>query len=462
MTPMSDQLIPTAPLPVGIEREPSVGLPLLASWVALVAYVASLSSESGTPPPVATQLRLLQIERNVNDSINACNDFYNYSCGQYGRYQALDQWTSSRVIARRWVRTTAAYKNCSQIEDFFDVEDEIEESSGDCDLDCRLSYLHNGYVVNNVTARTQNLGGKLVMMYWSAAATINEPAPWSDDGDHILRSEGILEQLQRSEPPLEISLPEDFPSDCVSAAEEYAPFEISVAIGVVDGAKELIDELLGHFEVLLRSVATGQPKNHTIPKVVLGGGAGLISDQWIHEGTSNLDLWEVRRFRESLLVGQSVDDYWPVPASTVNAFFDADSNSVYIPSMMTMEPFFAVNYSRSLKFGGLGFVVAHELGHAIDHIVNDTGYKHLLGHRLAELSDSLYGDVSHTENEAVADEYGLKLLEVAHDPDRVTMLQTAQMWCLSPSRFGNDSHPPGRWRVNSTFSDSAAWAAVFC
>lgn len=454
-----DNLLPPV-LPVGLEHEPTIGVPLLLSWVGLVAYVAAISGQTAPPPPLKAQLRLLQIDANINSTVNPCHDFYNYSCGRYPLNEPLDPWQAARKIAAWRVTRTAPHADCIANAAFFEDDSESGDADPMCDLQCRLMHLADGMAVNTVVARVQLRKGRLVMMYWSPGGVdIDEPAPWG--ADHVLRSADVV-SLLNGETVL-VSAPADLPTTCVGAVEAYAPGAIAAAFPPAEGSRALVDAILHHFPATMRSLAViGQNLSRVVPpQIQLGGGPGLLPDMDLVQLT-NTELWASLRRREALLVGTAVGSRWAAPASTVNAFFDADSNTVYLPSAITSPPFFSDSFTESLKFGGLGFIVAHELGHAIDHALNNTGYRHLLGHRLANLSGALYSDTKLTEPEAVADAYGLALLEAVHTADRITMLQTAQLWCMSGMNFVADPHPPGRWRVNSTFGASAAWATIFC
>lgn len=461
MVANDESLLPPTPLPLGIEREPAVGLPLLVSWVALVAYVAGVARVSGPEQHADVQFRLMEIERNINKNKSACHDFYNYSCGNYRLHNALDPWQKASIIASHKIQETPMYKECASRVDFFEDkyiwDDDVSSGEEPCYLQCRLRMLYRGVTVNGVTARAAESNKKVVMMYWTNhSETINETAPWGTHG--LLRSPDVVARLTAKD-DAEFEVPEDYPDTCTQAVQEYSFEALAKWFLPATQATVLAERLMEHFDAGVRA-ASARFKQYQPPRVRIGGGRGLVPDsEWLD---SNLDMWQARRLLESQRVGEDVGGAWFVPASMVNAFYDSDAHAVFIPSMITKEPFMADSYSESLQYGGLGFVIAHELGHAIDYIVNDTGYRHMLGHRLAEMSDALYSQVNHTEREAVADTYGLRLLEATHQPNRITMLQTAQLWCMSAQTFSNDTHPPGRWRVNSTFGASLAWSRVFC
>ena len=88
---------------IDTEKESSATVPLLASWVALVAFVGAMAGITGPIDADTTQFRKLQIKRAINSSANPCESFYNYSCGNYPFYNALTPWESRTVISNRIV-----------------------------------------------------------------------------------------------------------------------------------------------------------------------------------------------------------------------------------------------------------------------------------------------------------------------------------------------------------------------
>ena len=55
-----------------------------------------------------------------------------------------------------------------------------------------------------------------------------------------------------------------------------------------------------------------------------------------------------------------------MPMQMFNACYDATTNSITITSAITNAPFFDVNADYYTNLGGLGSVIAHEMGHAFD------------------------------------------------------------------------------------------------
>ncbi len=73
--------------------------------------------------------------------------------------------------------------------------------------------------------------------------------------------------------------------------------------------------------------------------------------------------WERTRAR----IDQPVDDTeWPVPAYTVNAFYNRMANRFILPAGILQAPMFNPDDDPAQSYGRLGAVIAHEFSHAFD------------------------------------------------------------------------------------------------
>jgi putative endopeptidase len=78
-----------------------------------------------------------------------------------------------------------------------------------------------------------------------------------------------------------------------------------------------------------------------------------------------ISLYEHKRNISKL--GQPVNkSEWEHPPQDVNAFYDPSSNSFVLLAGILYSPFFNKNGSDAEHYGGIGFVIGHEIGHGFD------------------------------------------------------------------------------------------------
>lgn len=66
-------------------------------------------------------------------------------------------------------------------------------------------------------------------------------------------------------------------------------------------------------------------------------------------------------------LGRQVDRFeWRMSPQTVNASYDASDNTVVIPAAILQPPYFNVDGSPAVDYGGIGAIIAHEIGHGFD------------------------------------------------------------------------------------------------
>ena len=58
---------------------------------------------------------------------------------------------------------------------------------------------------------------------------------------------------------------------------------------------------------------------------------------------------------------------WAMSAYTVNAYYDATSNSINFPAGILQAPLYDVNADYTENLGGIGYIIAHEITHAFDN-----------------------------------------------------------------------------------------------
>jgi predicted metalloendopeptidase len=71
--------------------------------------------------------------------------------------------------------------------------------------------------------------------------------------------------------------------------------------------------------------------------------------------------------RQLAKAGKPVDrDEWDTPPQTVNAFYNPVNNEIVFPAGILQAPFFDYRADSAVNFGGIGFVIGHEITHGFD------------------------------------------------------------------------------------------------
>jgi putative endopeptidase len=71
--------------------------------------------------------------------------------------------------------------------------------------------------------------------------------------------------------------------------------------------------------------------------------------------------------RDLAKVGGPIDrDEWLMTPQTVNAYYHPMLNEIVFPAAILQPPFFTVDADDAVNYGGIGAVIAHEIGHGFD------------------------------------------------------------------------------------------------
>jgi predicted metalloendopeptidase len=71
--------------------------------------------------------------------------------------------------------------------------------------------------------------------------------------------------------------------------------------------------------------------------------------------------------RNMTKIGRPVDrNEWDRSPHEINAFYDPTRNEFVLLAAILQAPFYSEKGSAAMKYGGLGFVVGHEIGHGFD------------------------------------------------------------------------------------------------
>jgi putative endopeptidase len=89
-----------------------------------------------------------------------------------------------------------------------------------------------------------------------------------------------------------------------------------------------------------------------------------IQDSYMQSALSALNAETLRQLDRA---GEPVDrDEWLTSPQVVNAFYDSLNNDITFPAAILQPPFFDFEADAAVNFGGIGFVIGHEITHGFD------------------------------------------------------------------------------------------------
>lgn len=171
---------------------------------------------------------------------------------------------------------------------------------------------------------------------------------------------------------------------------------------------------------------------------------------------------------------------WYMTPQTFNALYRLQSNSITVPMATFNAPFFDINAVYYTNLGGLGFIIAHEIGHAFD--ANGILYDEYGNYRperiSAERTDILSEEISayfgskqimdtfcvngeRTKGENAADLGGMQVISsMTDDKDDLRKIYEsyAHIWTTLSfdtdlaEQIADDVHSPAEIRVNAVLS----------
>lgn len=203
-------------------------------------------------------------------------------------------------------------------------------------------------------------------------------------------------------------------------------------------------------------------------------------------------------------LGKPVDKTeWGMTPPTVNAYYNPSFNEIVFPAGILQPPFYFQHGDDAVNYGGIGYVIGHEMTHGFDdqgsQYDKDGNLKNWWTkedrakfEKLANLVVSQYDnytvlDTVHvngqlTEGENLADIGGLAIAYAAFKntpegqkdtlidgltPDQRFFLSCAQVWRIKDRperllwRINNDPHSPEKYRVNGPTSNMTAFYKAF-
>ncbi len=216
----------------------------------------------------------------------------------------------------------------------------------------------------------------------------------------------------------------------------------------------------------------------------------------------NINVWKYNYNIDKL--GKPVDKTeWFMTPPTVNAYYNPSFNEIVFPAGILQPPFYFQDGDDAVNYGGIGYVIGHEMTHGFDDQgsqfdkegnlknwwtkedrkkYNKRAQKIVDQYNQYTVLDSLHVNGKLTEGENLADNGGLAIAYAAFQmtpeaqkdtlidgltPDQRFFLSCAQVWRIKTRpqrmrwRINNDPHSPEIYRVNGPLSNMTAFYKAF-
>lgn len=216
----------------------------------------------------------------------------------------------------------------------------------------------------------------------------------------------------------------------------------------------------------------------------------------ISEGGSLLSNWLVNMqvaIEDNLQdLNREVDrTTWSMTPQTVNAYYNPGNNEIVFPAAILQSPFYDPEGDDAKNFGGIGYVIAHEISHAFDAngaLYDEYGNYNVwwTEEELAKYNELSQSIINYYENYEVAGmkvNGSLTLSENIADLGAMTCItsilgentkdlqeafsQLAYIWASEETvayqmyLLNNDTHAPNKVRVNAVLSASDAFYEAY-
>lgn len=182
---------------------------------------------------------------------------------------------------------------------------------------------------------------------------------------------------------------------------------------------------------------------------------------------------------------------WSMTPQTVNAYYNPGNNEIVFPAAILQPPFYDADGDDAKNFGGIGYVIAHEITHAFDAngaLYDEYGnysvwWKEEELQKYDELSESIISYYENYEVGGMKVNGSLTLSENIADLGAMTCItsiigentddlqeafsQLAYIWASEETvayqmyLLNNDTHAPNKVRVNATLSASEAFYKAY-
>lgn len=456
----------------GASTDQKNGMILAVGWASLAVYVIycfelselMLAERAANESLVWTRARA-NILLGINDSVPPCDDFYGHSCGVLLKGQS-GAFFNAQLGANWFVENTPAYKACADNPAALLPAAEMEsadDGSGELSSGRVFAAFASGCTLANlsVAVRPVNRTYRLVV------DTVEGSPDLAMGGLPCLAALGLDGELAALEKHLAVG------TNACDAIDVKAPPRCRRLATCRDYVAEFFPESLNGYgsicperaSALVTRINAAMGANRTVH---FGGGQHAVRDapvDWMGENASDL-RWE-RGGRIFNLLGAKVGGAWEMPATAVNAYYTPDTDEVYIAGGLLVEPFYHHDYPDTHNLAGIGFIIAHEIGHSFGpRAAKQYGRPDTAG-TVAALAANLTLRSGHPGDlygsELFADWKAAEALSALVDrPTPLFFHHMAQAWCQRHQEwYSDDPHPPHRWRVNMTATAFPSFAPAF-
>ncbi len=454
------------------------GIILSAGWAALVGYIllvftwTDLSIDDGNEELIWTRQKA-NIILGVNKSVDPCEDIYNNSCELYLR-DSVGPFTHANLRANFYIENSEIYKICKEASKTKSISDEIPRLIWR-DIDISPSDLGSGdinFSLQNLFRSDCKFYGAIVEVapvdgvYYlvidaeegsdSYVNDIDCIEAWHTfaenidvDPSYVLFGDKLCDLFNVSK-----GVECEYINDCRDYVETFFPESLS-------GYATIDDETRDKLVTLLH-----ESYNSTIP-IHFGGGNFNVEDAPTSmAGATTEELRQDRKTRQLKLLGTGYESSWLMPGTEVNAYYIQSTDEVFIGGGLLVEPFYHKSYPFEHILAGLGFVIAHEIGHSFGPRAakkygreNSTAVMESLERNLTSMAAHQatgYG------SELYADYRGaMAVNDVLRVPTDLFFHHMAQTWCQRHQPWLDDPHPPSYWRVTMAFKAMPKYRQVF-
>jgi hypothetical protein len=482
----------TAAPPIAVEPNHREFTPTFAGFCMLLTYVVvvtNLLGDNSMHPatPAAggpnTQsfdsiARRHTMNAYIDPNCSACVNFYDHACGQYLYQEPLTPWQASQQKMTNRLELTDDYLFCEANPAMWHTNNSIAQATigfniTAADFPVRDWAVAKGFSVNGILVRLGILdsSGLYAPMLIADTNTDTENDTEATEGTCeclsmfnivIMYGTEVDDLCQQLCTPAEggiytLKLPSDIPSNCAQAVKTFR---------MAASAPQIDASVVAQLETRFRAIELAG--NVSGVAFHVGGGHGHIPDVPWHQNI--VDTWVDYAHSWNTLWGQPIhNEAWPMSGWEANAFYTAEQHGIFLLAGVLVPPFYSPTYDNALLRGSIDFIMAHELGHAYDHLNNVSTTRRKLVDVLVRLSHNNPQAIQITEHEDYADRYAAQIISqmLPHNINlnlTSTIYQFAQMWCgcKNDTFDGHDVHAPSRWRVNQTVQQFPGWADTFC